>query len=75
MMLSLLLDLEETSVDCLRNAGCVFEYVYGFCVCVCTAFVCVYRFCIRLCKDFAHIHTFDFAHVVQIMRTYTAYIL
>ena len=37
----MLLDLEETSADCLRNAGCSFAYVYGFCV--------------RLCTDFSHV--------------------
>ena len=39
----------------------------GFCVRLCTYFAYVYGSCIRLCKDSAHI--------VRLLRTYTAYLL
>ena len=40
---------------------------YGFCVCLCTLFAYIYIFCLCLCTSFAH--------VVRILRTYTAYLL
>ena len=63
----MLLSLEETSTNCLRNAGCVFVYVYSFFVHLCTDFVYVYVFCVHLCTDFAH--------AVRLLRTYMAYLL
>ena len=56
---------EETSADCLRNSGCGFLYVYGF-FARCAAFSNVVRL---LCMYTA----FDFAHVVRLLRTYTAF--
>ena len=40
---------------------------YGFCVCLCTAFLYVYGFYVHFCTDFAH--------VVRLLRTYMAYFL
>ena len=83
---TLIIALEETSSDCLRNAGCGFAYVYVFCVRIqifrtfmygfclsCAAFAYVYGFCASW-GAFAYVYGLYFAHVVRILRTYTAYL-
>ena len=58
---TLLLALEETSADCLRNAGCGFAYVYGFFV--------------RLCMAFAHIVRLLSTYTALILRTLCSFYL
>ena len=51
-----------------------FRMFYGFCVRLCTTFAYVYGFCVHLCAAFAYVYGFSFAHVVRLLRTYTAFV-
>ena len=57
----------------LRIFTALCTFVYGFCVHIRLLHTFVYGFCAR-CAAFAYVYGLYFAHVVRLLRTYTAYL-